>query len=87
VGKTKISHEEWMLELERVVRASADMGMSTIEIAEAMGRSDKFVQEFLKKLQRKGTLGFGRRPSVSVDGKRCFTPVYWITKAKEGKRG
>ena len=67
-------------ELERA-RAPDFEGYSAYEISERLGRSETWVHKRLKRLHTAGRLVIGKRRSLAMDGKVCWTPVFRLRKS------
>ena len=74
----RITVEEWRVALEAAMGHSDDAGMTTQELADAMGVSTRVALERLRKLAKAGTLRHGKRQTVGVSGRPAWTPVYWL---------
>lgn len=81
-----ITRDEWIAELERVMRLqrSDSDGLSSQELAEAWGCCRKMALDRIKLL--KGRLVVGRRRDTAVDGKACIVPTYKLLPAKAAKK-
>lgn len=79
----QITHDEWLAALEaaQAQRPQDDEGMTTQEIGEVFGCSEKKVRELLRKIQQAGRLAVGRRFIMRIDGKSTPISVYRITEA------
>lgn len=80
-----ITRSEWLSEFERVMRQprQGDPGLSTWEIAEALGVGQHRVNALLRVAHRQGRLLVGRKPGDALDGRRCMVPCYrLVTEAK-----
>ena len=77
-----IRADEWKAELERVMLAASDEGLTLLELAEHLGLSDRTTRKRLYLMARAGRLAAGRRNVTGLDGIVRPVPVYRI-KAKE----
>lgn len=74
-----ITREEWLAELERVMKSPEDGdGMTVLELAEAMGWSEKRTREALHKLNRAKRIAVNRGTRYALDGRRASVPLYRI---------
>lgn len=83
-AEPKITIAEWLDELARLSNRS-DEGMTSGEWAAELDISRPMAVRRLKEAQRAGWLRTGKRTGVTLDGRKCVTPVYQITKPKKGK--
>jgi hypothetical protein len=82
-----ITRDEWLSEFERVMRQprQGDPGMSSWEIADALGVGTHRVNALLREAHRAGRLIVGRKPGNALDGRRCMVPCYRLVTAKAAK--
>ena len=81
-----ITTEEWIAELEKLSARSGDQGMSIEELSRATRLGRDAMRDHMKRLMGMGRLRSGRRPSMSIDGRPCWTPVYWVEGSKNKKK-
>lgn len=72
-----IRADEWLAELSRL-SAINDEGMTTAELVEETGRSEKQVRDWLRQAAAKGWVKVGRRTVPGIDGRLTPVPVYRV---------
>ena len=80
----RITTSEWLAELARLT-AKSDDGLTSEELAEAWGLSDRTTMKRLRLAHTKGWVKVGRRTIERMDGKPMPVPVYTVTVPKSGR--
>ena len=75
--------DEWLAELARLT-AKSDDGLTSEELSEAWGLSDRTTMKRLRLAHKKGWVKVGRRTIARMDGKPMPVPVYTVTVPKKG---
>jgi len=79
-----IGIDEVMAELSRLAARDAE-GVSTQEMCDATGLSDRTIGKYMREAMRKGWARLsGHRAAMTRDGKPYRIPVYTITVPKKG---
>ena len=74
-----VTREKWLSEFERIIRPKkGDPGLTSWEIAEALGVNQARVNTMLRLAHRQGRLLVGRKPGAALDGRRCLSPCYQL---------
>ena len=78
----------WLTEFERVLRQQpkGDPGLSTEELADALGVGAHRVNKMLRVAYRAGRLKAGKKPGWALDGRRCVVPCYQLLPVKAAKK-
>ena len=79
-----ITHDEWLVELERCGAFSGDEGATVAEIAASTERSEKWVRARLRTGLADGSVVMGRAPRGRLDGLTTRVPVYRLVSKKGG---
>jgi hypothetical protein len=77
-----IHFEEWLAEIERLGRESKGEGATVRELAQATGKSEKLVREYLAKAKAAGRLVIGVAKRENLLGRMVTSPVYTVKPAK-----
>ena len=80
----RITTDEWLAELARLT-AKSDDGLTSEELSEAWGLSDRTTMKRLRLAHKKGWVKVGRRTISRMDGKPMPVPVYTVTVPKSGR--
>lgn len=83
VGAEPIRVDEWLAELARL-GARNDEGLTTNEIAEALGCHDRQARRYIRKAMAQGWVRRGQRTVEGIDGRQMPVPVYRI-EVRRGK--
>lgn len=79
MSKNQITYDDWIGELTRIASlTNKGDGLTTREIANAVGRSQKWVVQKLSILKQAGRLVVGRGTRESIDGFNKCVSVYKI---------
>lgn len=80
-----IRQDEWLTELERLMKDRPDDdGMTTEEISEAISRNITYTRVLVRKAIRSGRMVCGRQTRMGIDGRNYQVPVYMIKGEKNG---
>ena len=84
MSKTDITNQEWLAEVQRVMRRKQGAsGFTTEEFAELLGCAKNKAREIIKRLYAAGVLDDTGKREVRImggDGATCLIPVYRIKK-------
>jgi hypothetical protein len=84
-GKTEITVEEWLKEIEKIERLKGE-GHTVSELADIWGLSKNLTRRRIEKASRAGWVTVSRRQRMTIDGRACQSPCYQFSKPKEGKK-
>jgi len=84
--KKTITVEDWRKALEDALRRAPDEGMSSNELATALGISRQRVYARLHTLYDAGLLTCGFRPAMSLTGRSFPVPVYSLKGKSNAKK-
>ena len=75
---TTITHAEWVKAFEDALenRPVGDEGMTSGELADAMGITVNVINQRLRQMHKAGRLEAGRSRRASIDGRMMSVPVY-----------
>ena len=81
----KLTTDQWLAEFDRLQRERSEQaadGMTMQEIADGLDVCVKTARIKMNRAVRDGLATcVGHRPSTTIDGKPCFTPVYTLKSA------
>lgn len=85
---TTITRDEWLTEFERLMHATrpGDPGLSTEEIADALGVGMHRVNRLMRDAFKQGRVVVGRKPGMALDGRRCMVPCYQLKPAAKAAK-
>ena len=85
---TSITRDEWLSEFERLMHTTrpGDPGLSTEEIADALGVGMHRVNRMMREAFKAGRLQVGKKPGLALDGRKCMVPCYQLTPMAPNRR-
>ena len=83
----EINLDELLAEYARLGATSQPGAMTVAQLVRASGHSDDVIRRVLALAKADGILRVCKVADMTLDGRPCRKPAYWIERPKKGKKG